>query len=949
MLKSNFFLLLGRAAVFVFLSFGASTQALSQACNWNIEVCQAPKPYNTSVFPAATCTTSNCYRVYYHFYLVKDGSGAGPYTNDTPINLTSLNITGTLTTNPASGLSEVNVKESIACSVAGPGLNTSDPNSPILNYDLSSNLISYNLQSASGSPITYLTYGRMPLFVLAVDVFPGEQVSLSALNYVLELAGSATTVCSTAVSLCQTDIGQTIAQPTTSCGLPNFVVGNPIADPSLDFPNRKKVPVWVPTTTANFSWTELDFLMAVIPSSSTIPPPAIETGRISATDVKVYSAGGRLNGPDYPCCKPSFTDPQSGSVGVQWGPSNDCSSPHCANVTFELRPNPTVSTTECGNVLYFDLYANSTEKVDIQNVHAVFRVRKTGSFTLNTTLSTSSYCSPISGCIAVTEPSVNYLRIVYNLTGVSNLTVDGPEKLATIALNTSNNGCITGMTFLDATLTSSSNICIPAVYSGFSESNTSDDICGVGYIFQANAETVLTGASISDWEYFINQKKLSSGVVAPSNCRQSGTSSILPGGSSSIASACLCSLTPEQNVVLRKTNDYLNGVTTYDLSLISRHILGLESLPVNFKRVAADANMSSSITISDIVELRKLILGIYPELPITNSWRFVDKDFKSTIVDPNGNPFSVFGSVDSYDPDHGGIISPPHSKFFDGEFDQFTLPPVGSADSKAEFVGFKVGDVNGNALPSFRELPMEDRNRQVLTLGTQALDGRAGKTIEIPVFSLGQRSLSSWQMALNFDTTLLKVNGIRWNGDLKYGQDRDWHLAQPGELRLLWFDATGAMKNAAGAPLFFVQAQLLQTLPRRQTLIQLAANSIPQEAYDEHAQEYTISLEPSAITLLPTSATAAVDVQPGYELSVYPNPAGNNFRLNIEATHHTRTTAARLVLYDLLGRTLTTLNLELAPGLNTIKSDQLPDLAPGQYVVTLYTPAGVETLRLVKQ
>jgi hypothetical protein len=63
-----------------------------------------------------------------------------------------------------------------------------------------------------------------------------------------------------------------------------------------------------------------------------------------------------------------------------------------------------------------------------------------------------------------------------------------------------------------------------------------------------------------------------------------------------------------------KDNDPLNGVSTFDLVLINKHILGLEPLNSPYKMIAADANNSRSITTFDIVELRKLILGIYTEL-----------------------------------------------------------------------------------------------------------------------------------------------------------------------------------------------------------------------------------------------------------------------------------------------------------------------------------------------
>jgi hypothetical protein len=64
-----------------------------------------------------------------------------------------------------------------------------------------------------------------------------------------------------------------------------------------------------------------------------------------------------------------------------------------------------------------------------------------------------------------------------------------------------------------------------------------------------------------------------------------------------------------------KDDNPLNGVTTYDLVLISKHILGIEPLGSPYKMIAADANKSNSITTFDIVEIRKLILGIYTELP----------------------------------------------------------------------------------------------------------------------------------------------------------------------------------------------------------------------------------------------------------------------------------------------------------------------------------------------
>jgi len=87
-----------------------------------------------------------------------------------------------------------------------------------------------------------------------------------------------------------------------------------------------------------------------------------------------------------------------------------------------------------------------------------------------------------------------------------------------------------------------------------------------------------------------------------------------------------------------KASNVLNGVTTFDLVLISKHILGNQELDSPYKIIAADANASNSITTFDLVLIRQLILNITDEFPTNTSWRFVDKDF----VFPNpANPFAT--------------------------------------------------------------------------------------------------------------------------------------------------------------------------------------------------------------------------------------------------------------------------------------------------------------------
>ncbi|MBL0099622.1 MAG: hypothetical protein IPP49_05810 [Saprospiraceae bacterium] len=75
------------------------------------------------------------------------------------------------------------------------------------------------------------------------------------------------------------------------------------------------------------------------------------------------------------------------------------------------------------------------------------------------------------------------------------------------------------------------------------------------------------------------------------------------------------------DIVPSKDGDDMNGVSTLDIVMIQRHILGIEKLKSPYLMIAADANNSGSVTASDLTELRKLVLGLLPSLPNNTSWR----------------------------------------------------------------------------------------------------------------------------------------------------------------------------------------------------------------------------------------------------------------------------------------------------------------------------------------
>ena len=186
-------------------------------------------------------------------------------------------------------------------------------------------------------------------------------------------------------------------------------------------------------------------------------------------------------------------------------------------------------------------------------------------------------------------------------------------------------------------------------------------------------------------------------------------------------------VTPEKDI------NPLNGVTTYDLVLISQHILGVQTLDSPYKIIAADANLSGTVTTLDLVKIRSVILNIDQDFAPNTSWRFVDMDF----VFPNPtNPFATtFPEVIAYN-------------------------NLTSDELATDFVGVKIGDVNGSALPN-QLIGSQARN----TNGTLIFNADDIKLVEgneytIDFTATDFTELLGYQYSIEFDNNTLEFVNI---------------------------------------------------------------------------------------------------------------------------------------------------------------------------------------------
>ncbi len=343
-----------------------------------------------------------------------------------------------------------------------------------------------------------------------------------------------------------------------------------------------------------------------------------------------------------------------------------------------------------------------------------------------------------------------------------------------------------------------------------------------------------------------------------------------------------------------KNDNPLNGVTTYDLVLISKHILGLEPFDSPFKMIAADGNKSGSITTFDIVEFRKLILGIYTEMPNNSSWRFVDKAYTF----PN-------------------LLNPFQELFPEGKLVQ----NMSLTNLNDDFVGVKVGDVNNTAIANSL-MSAEERNAGVTYFDVVDRSVTSGDIVEVTMTAA--ENLAGYQFTLN-------LNGLEALEVLPGDNMGKENFA-------LFPNAITASVNAEAGEFGFrfratKSGQLSQMLG--------IGNSITR------TEGYTVSngaVSKKDVALRFNGSNSNTIATAGFELlQNVPNPTKSftNISFNLPEAAE-----ATLTISNAEGRVIKTLKNEFAKGFNTVTL-QRAELEAGILFYQLDTPTNSATKKMI--
>ncbi|MEM1119678.1 MAG: T9SS type A sorting domain-containing protein [Bacteroidota bacterium] len=214
-------------------------------------------------------------------------------------------------------------------------------------------------------------------------------------------------------------------------------------------------------------------------------------------------------------------------------------------------------------------------------------------------------------------------------------------------------------------------------------------------------------------------------------------------------------------ISFNKEGDPANGMTVFDIIMVSKHILGITPFESPYQFIAADVNNSSSVTAFDLVLMRKIILGIDEQFEGNTPWRFF----------PVGGELTIPGSGDIANLSETIVIN-----------------NLTDNQDALDYVAIKIGDLNASVqVDGFKTA--EDRYQNTLSITTQNKIVKAGEKVAVTFSQKELAALQGLQFGLQFEDLTLE--------NIDYGQVQKQHLAQlsDNELTIVW-DKFSADKNA---------------------------------------------------------------------------------------------------------------------------------------------------------
>lgn len=294
-----------------------------------------------------------------------------------------------------------------------------------------------------------------------------------------------------------------------------------------------------------------------------------------------------------------------------------------------------------------------------------------------------------------------------------------------------------------------------------------------------------------------------------------------------------------------KNDDHLNGVSTLDLLLIQRHILGISKLTEPGHLIAADVNADTRITAADLVEIRKLILGYSAAFENQDSWVFVSNEQDLATATATKSPL----------------------------MESYFIPELAN-EMNVPFIGIKTGDVSGDAVGHSAGFG-KGRSYNATTWSYQVTPTK--NTYEVAVVATEAMTISGVQADFTWATELealsFKAGALPINA-----QEMNWSTTKEGHLPVAHISDKN-IEVVAGDVLFAIS--FAKTDIASDVVFDVLEESLAAQVYtDEEVYELNIEQAIESIEVLtmrqntpnPWSESTTIEVQ-------VPVAGQSNFRI----------------------------------------------------------------------
>lgn len=355
----------------------------------------------------------------------------------------------------------------------------------------------------------------------------------------------------------------------------------------------------------------------------------------------------------------------------------------------------------------------------------------------------------------------------------------------------------------------------------------------------------------------------------------------------------LCSVEPGDTIRAFKEDLASGGVSTLDMIRIQKHLLGKDLIENPYTKIAADVNNSQSISAIDLIEIRKVILGINEKFPNVPTWKFIDAAYE-------------FGD---------------------------TMPPFGARDyylfsyNLEGFLGIKMGDINKTV--NVQNLPdIETRgNQETINLLSNNPNLTAGEEVLLPIYLNSSITLQAMQFTLQHEN--LELLGIE-SGALNIANE-DYYFHKD-LTTFSWFQLNPILSDEKN-PLFYIRVRPLKT-GRVSDLISISSEITPALAFDKWETEFDLDIH-----------FEGSHHNEGVYATPYPNPFSVGTQLSITLPDEN---FVKISIVDAQGNIVSVIENKYPAGKNNIQLSSDVFSATGIYFLQITTGDSQIMHKLVK-